>query len=194
YLNTIPNLIISSPINEHALRNLMITAEKCNDTPFVIRYPRGEGVLKDWQNRMHPITIGSGEKLRDGDSNIAILSIGAIGNDVITAINELKDSDNIDVAHYDMIFLKPIDTKILREVGEKYKQVITVENGAIIGGLGSTVIEWFNDNGFNDIRVSRIGIPDKFIHHGTVKQLHKLCGMDVESIKTKVKELITPLK
>lgn len=193
YLNTVPNLIISSPINEHSLRNLMLTAQQCNDAPFVIRYPRGEGVLSDWKNQMQPITIGEGEKLNDG-TDIAILSIGAIGNNVIKAIKELKESDNISIAHYDMIFLKPIDTNILREVGEKYKTVITVEDGTIIGGLGSSVIEWFNDNGCSNVNVSRIGIPDKFIHHGSVSQLHKLCKMDIESIKAKIKELITPLK
>jgi 1-deoxy-D-xylulose-5-phosphate synthase len=131
---------------------------------------------------MQLIPIGKGRKLNDGNSDIAILSIGNIGTTVTKAI-KLAQAKGIDVAHYDMIFLKPIDEDILREVASKYRRIITVENGTIVGGLGSTVMEWMNDNGYSP-RIKRVGIPDRFIAQGTVAELHKLCGMDTDSIAT----------
>lgn len=185
YLRSIPNMTISSPINEHWLRNLMFTAQNGDCGPFAIRYPRGKGELAEWRNEMHAVEIGKGCKLGDGD-DIAVLSIGPIGNTVIKALEELK-SENINAAHYDMVFLKPLDKELLREVGEKHSRVITVEDGTVNGGLGSAVMEWFNDNGYN-CRVIRIGIPDEFVQHGSVAELYRLCGMDKDSIKDKIRK------
>lgn len=185
YLRSIPNMTISSPINEHWLRNLMFTAQSADNGPFAIRYPRGRGELSEWKNEMRCVEIGKGQKLRDG-AHIAVLSIGPIGNTVIEALEELK-SENINAAHYDMVFLKPIDGELLHEVGGKYNSVITVEDGIVNGGLGSAVMEWFNDNGYN-CKVIRIGIPDEFIQHGSVSQLYELCGMDKNSIKNKIRK------
>lgn len=191
YLNNIPNMIISSPMNEHFLRDLMFTSQSNNYGPFAIRYPRGKGVLLDWKNEFKLLPIGKGRKLIDGE-DVCVLSIGPIGNIAASAIQELKE-EGISVAHYDMIFLKPIDTDILKEVGEKFTKVITIEDGTIIGGLGSTVIDWFNDNDYNT-KVKRIGIPDSFIQQGSVNQLYELCGMDKESIKKRIKEAVNKLK
>lgn len=191
YLNNIPNMIISSPMNEHFLRDLMFTSQSNNYGPFAIRYPRGKGVLLDWKNEFKLLPIGKGRKLIDGE-DVCVLSIGPIGNIAASAIQELRE-EGISIAHYDMIFLKPIDTDILKEVGEKFAKVITIEDGTIIGGLGSTVIDWFNDNDYNT-KVKRIGIPDSFIQQGSVNQLYELCGMDKESIKKRIKEAVNKLK
>lgn len=179
YLRPIPNLIISSPLNEIELRNLMYTGYKEANGPFIIRYPRGKGEMKDWRNRMEVLPIGKGKKLRAG-TEVAVLSIGPIGNEVIKAIEEVE-KEGISVAHYDMIYLKPIDEELLHEVGRKFTRVITVENGVIQGGLGTAVIEFMADNGYHP-KIQRIGIGDEFIEHGTIPQLYKLCGMDAECI------------
>lgn len=179
YLRPIPNLIISSPLNEWDLRNLMFTGYKEAEGPFVIRYPRGKGEKTDWRNPMEILPIGKGKKLRDGD-DVAVLSLGPIGNEVIKAIELLKD-EGLSVAHYDMIYLKPIDEELLHEVGRKFKRIVTVENGVVKGGLGSAVLEFMADHGYT-LKVKRIGVPDQFIEHGSVAELHKLCGMDAESI------------
>ncbi|EJW97346.1 1-deoxy-D-xylulose-5-phosphate synthase, partial [gut metagenome] len=160
YLRPIPNLIIASPLNELDLRNLMFTGYKEADAPFVIRYPRGKGEMSEWRNEMTVLPIGKGKKLRDGD-DVAVLSIGSIGNEVTKAIEMVKDS-GISVAHYDMIYLKPLDEDILHEVGSRFKRVVTVENGVVKGGLGSAVVEFMADNGYTP-RVKRIGVPDTFI-------------------------------
>ncbi|MEG1539675.1 MAG: 1-deoxy-D-xylulose-5-phosphate synthase [Muribaculaceae bacterium] len=183
YLRSIPNMIIASPMNEHYLRNLMYTAQADNFGPFAIRYPRGKGVLSKWHNNMERVEIGKGRKLCDGE-NIAILSIGAIGNNVSKVIDELM-AENIKVAHYDMIFLKPLDDDMLKEIGNKFRRVITIEDGTITGGLGSAIMEWFNDHNVA-VHVSRIGIPDAFINQGTVEQLYQICGMDNNSIKSRI--------
>ena len=187
YMRPIPNLVIASPMNEHYLRNLMFTGYKY-DGPFVIRYPRGKGVLVDWKNEMTLMPVGKGRKLTDG-TDVAILSIGASGNDVSKAI-ELVSAEGLSVAHYDMIYLKPIDEDLLHEVGKKFSKIITVENGVIQGGLGSAVLEFMSDNGYYP-RIKRIGIPDKFIEHGSVPELNKLCGIDVESIATCIRNLVS---
>lgn len=180
YLRCIPNLVIASPLNEHALRNLMFTAYKNREAgPFVIRYPRGKGELKDWQNEMRELPVGKGVPLAEGE-DLAILSIGPVGYEVKKAI-ELVKPEGISVAHYDMIFLKPIDEELLHSVGKKYKKILTVENGAIKGGMGSAVLEFMADNAYTPL-VKRIGVPDKFIEHGSVPELYKQCGMDSESI------------
>ena len=174
-LRPIPNLTISSPMDEHELRRLMYTAQLPDKGPFVIRYPRGGGVLLDWRCPLEEIKVGTGRKLKDG-KDVAVLSIGPIGNDVAEAVR------NTEAAHYDMRFLKPIDENILQEVAEQFKRIVTVENGVKTGGLGSAVVEWMNDHGY-DCEVIRLGLPDtSFVEHGTVSELQKIVGLDKESI------------
>lgn len=184
-LRSIPNLTISSPMNEHELRKLMYTAQLPNKGTFVIRYPRGRGELVDWECAFEEIPIGTGRKLKDG-SDVAILSIGPLGNNVAKAIEIVEKNENTDhlpisVAHYDMRFLKPLDEDILQEVGKKFKRIITVEDGVRNGGLGSAVLEWMNDHGFSPT-VERLGLPDAFVEHGTVDELQHIVGIDIESI------------
>ncbi len=179
YLRPIPNLVISSPLNELDLRNLMYTGYKEAEGTFVIRYPRGKGELRDWQCEMKKLPIGKGRKLCEG-KDLAVLSIGPIGNEVSKAIKMVADG-NMSVAHYDMIYLKPLDEELLHEVGQKFRRIVTVENGVIRGGLGTAVLEFMADNGYTP-QVKRIGIPDAFIEHGSVKELYRLCGMDAEGI------------
>jgi 1-deoxy-D-xylulose-5-phosphate synthase len=180
-LRPIPNLIISSPMDEHELRRLMYTAQLPNKGPFVIRYPRGGGVLQDWRCPFEEIPIGKGRKLHDGD-DIAILSIGPMGNNVTEAIARLaQEASAPSIAHYDMRFLKPIDEDILEEVGQKFSRIITVENGAKKGGLGSAVLEWMNDHNYQP-KVVRLGLPDSFVEHGTVAELQHIVGIDADGI------------
>lgn len=188
YLRSIPDIIISAPLNEKELRNLMFTSQNKERGPFAIRYPRGKGTTTKWRRPFEEIEIGKGQLINEGN-DIAILSIGTVGNYVIEAIEKLLD-DNITVQHYDMRFLKPIDTEILHFVFRNYSNVITVEDGTIKGGLGTEVIEFMIDNNYNST-VKRLGIPDEFIEHGDQKQLHKLCGYDPEGIISCVKELVT---
>ena len=184
-LRPIPNLIISSPMDEHELRRLMFTAQLPDKGPFVIRYPRGGGVLQDWRCPFEEVPVGKGRKLHDGD-DVAVLSIGPIGNNVTEAIAALGDS--ISVAHYDMRFLKPIDEDILEEVGRKFKRVITVENGVKKGGLGSAVLEWMNDHDYQP-KVLRLGLPDEFVEHGTVNELQDIVGIGTDGIIKAIKEI-----
>ena len=188
YLNCIPNMTISSPYDEHMLRNLLYTTQQTEHGPFAIRYPRGKGKLEDWHNEMQIIPVGKGRKLADGD-DVAVLTLGPIGSDVSEVLAELR-AEGKAVAHYDMIFLKPLDQEIMREVGENYSQVLTVEDGTLNGGLGSVVTDWLNDNGYN-VRVHRLGLPDAFVTQGTVPQLYDLCGIDKPSIKNKLKQMFT---
>ena len=188
-LRPIPNLTISSPMDEHELRRLMYTAQLPDKGPFVIRYPRGGGVLQDWRCPLEEIKVGTGRKLCDG-KDVAVLSIGPIGNNVTEAIKLMKDSgvgsqESVSVAHYDMRFLKPLDEQILDEVGRQFKRIITVENGVKTGGLGSAVLEWMNDHGYHP-EVIRLGLPDKFVEHGKVCELNKIVGLDPESIKAAI--------
>ena len=189
YLRPIPNLVISSPLNEWDLRNLMYTGYMIPNGPFVIRYPRGKGEKSDWRNEMQILPIGKGRKLRDGH-DIAVLTIGPIGNEAIKAINQVEP-DGISVAHYDMIYLKPLDEALLHEVGRKFKRIITIENGVIAGGLGSAVLEFMADHGYAP-QVKRIGVPDQFIEHGSIPELYKLCGMDADSIAEIIRQLHAP--
>ena len=178
FLRPIPNLTVCSPLNEHELRRMMFTAQLPDMGPFVIRYPRGGGVLKDWHCPLEPIEVGTGQKLRDGE-DVAVLSIGPIGNDVAKAL------EGTTAAHYDMRFLKPLDERILHEVGEKFRRIVTVENGVRTGGLGSAVLEWMSDHGYAP-QVVRLGLPDSFVEHGTVAELQKIVGLDAESIRKAV--------
>ena len=179
-LRPIPNLTIASPMDEHELRRLMYTAQLPDKGPFVIRYPRGGGVLQDWRCPLEEVKVGTGRKLKDG-SDVAVLSIGPIGNNVTEAIDSIKERSSLSVAHYDMRFLKPLDEQILDEVGRKFKRIVTVENGVRKGGLGSAVLEWMSDHGYHP-EVVRLGLPDKFVEHGKVCELQKIVGLDPEAI------------
>jgi 1-deoxy-D-xylulose-5-phosphate synthase len=192
-LRPIPNLTICSPMDEHELRRLMYTAQLPDKGPFVIRYPRGGGVLKDWRCPFEEIQVGTGRKLRDG-TDVAVLSIGPIGNEVAQAIKQISISPSLhlSVAHYDMRFLKPIDETILDEVGRRFKRIVTVENGVRNGGLGSAVVEWMNDHGYQP-QVIRLGLPDdRFVEHGTVAELQQLVGLDPESIIRTITHHLSP--
>lgn len=187
YLRPIPNLVISAPYNEHELRNLMFTAVYGNDGPFVIRYPRGQGEINNWQNEPRLLSIGKGRKLKKG-KDMALLSIGAIGNNAARAIAEAEKM-GISVAHYDMVFLKPIDEELLTKVAKKFSHIITVENGVLKGGLGSAVLEFISENGFSQVQVHRIGIADEFITHGSIKELQHIAGIDEENILKQIVQL-----
>jgi 1-deoxy-D-xylulose-5-phosphate synthase len=188
YLRCIPNLIISAPIDEHELRNLMFTAQKLEIGPFVIRYPRGMGYLKDWKNEMVELAIGQGECLVEG-SELAILSVGPIGKKAIEVVETLK-AENISVALYNMRFVKPLDEKLLHEIGKKFRKVLTLENGVVNGGFGSAVLEFFGDHHYTP-EVVRVGLPDHFVEHGSVNELHQLCGIDAKGIEKSVRELLS---
>ena len=187
FLRPIPNLTIASPYNEMELRRLMYTAQLPDKGVFVIRYPRGRGNTVDWQCELEEVPVGKGRKLKEG-KDIAVLSIGPLGVEAekAIAIAELKSlntnpSEPLNIAHYDMRFLKPIDEDILHEVGKNFRKVVTVEDGVIAGGLGSAVLEFFADHGY-EVEVKRIGIPNQFVMHGTVAELRQICGMDAQSI------------
>ncbi|MDY2633161.1 MAG: 1-deoxy-D-xylulose-5-phosphate synthase [Prevotella sp.] len=185
FLRPIPNITIASPMDEAELRRLMFTAQLDDKGPFVIRYPRGNGVLTDWRCPLKEIKVGTGRKLRDG-FEVAVLSIGPIGNSVAKAIDELSMThDSPTVAHYDMRFLKPLDEELLKEVGKNFNKIITIEDGVRNGGLGSAVIEWMSDHGFSP-RITRMGLPDAFVEHGTVQELQHLVGLDVDHIKKEI--------
>ena len=183
----IPNLTICSPMNEEELRDMMYTAQLPGAGPFVIRYPKGRGVMTNWQTPMKPLPIGKGRQISDG-KDMAILSIGHIGNEVIKAQEQLT-KDNISAAHYDLRFLKPVDEELLHEVFKKHKKILTVEDGTITGGLGSAVLEFMADHGYH-AQVIRLGVPDRFIEQGTVAELHKECGFDAEGIARGAKSLV----
>lgn len=188
YMRCIPNLIVSAPMNESELRNLMYTAQlSSTEHPFVIRYPRGEGVQAEWRNEMQEIKIGTGRKLKDG-RDIAILSFGHPGNFAAAAIRDLR-TDGIQPAHYDMRFAKPIDEKMLHDVFSKFDKIVTVEDGTVVGGFGSAVLEFMANNGYKaDVKI--LGIPDILIEHGSPKQLQKDAGYDTEAIARAVKQLL----
>ena len=188
YARCIPNLIISSPMNESELRNLMYTAQLDSTTnPFVIRYPRGEGVMVDWKTEMKEIKIGTGRKLKDG-KDIAILSFGHPGNFAAAAIRELKN-DGVNPGHYDLRFAKPLDEDLLHEVFSRFDKVITVEDGTIVGGFGSAILEFMNSHNYK-AEIKMLGIPDRLIEHGTPKELHHECGFDAQAIKQAVLEMM----
>lgn len=185
-LRPVPNLTIAAPMNEHELRKLMFTAQTEGKGTFVIRYPRGNGVLVDWKCPFEELPVGKGRKLRDG-KDVAVLSIGTPGNDVAKAIDELQEEGcDISVAHYDMRYLKPIDTEILTEVAQRFKRIITIEDGVRDGGLGTAVTEWMNDNGFHP-EIHRMGLPDEFVEHGTVAELKHITGIDTAAIKKTIR-------
>ncbi len=194
-LRPVPNITLASPMDEHELRRLMYTAQLPDKGTFVIRYPRGRGVLADWHCPLEEVKVGTGRKLRDGD-DIAVLSVGPVGNNVVKAVemieNDAKSASGgsgISVAHYDMRFVKPLDENLLKEVAAKFKHVITVEDGVREGGFGSAVIEWMEDNG-QHLDIVRLGLPDHFVEHGTVAQLQSIVGIDAEGIRRAIEETL----
>lgn len=190
YLSCIPGLTVSAPMDEHYLRHLMYTSQLEGKGPFAIRYPRGGGVKVDWECEMKELPVGKGRRLADGEQ-LAVLSIGTIGNEVQKALAMLKEK-GIFVAHYDMIFLKPIDQAILEEVAAKYRHVITVEDGTVVGGLGSRVSQWMASRP-QAPRITMLGIPDQFVHQGTVAQLKAQCGIDAAAIYHSIESILSNL-
>jgi len=188
YLRCIPNMIVSAPMNESELRNLMYTAQlDSTKLPFVIRYPRGEGVMAEWRTEMKAIEVGKGRRLKEG-KDIAILSFGHPGNFAASAIRELKN-DGINPAHYDMRFAKPLDEELLHEALKTFGKIITVEDGCTEGGFGSAVLEFMAQHEYkNDVRI--LGIPDRIVEHGNPKELHNECGYDAQAIKNAVLEIL----
>ncbi|TYR37309.1 1-deoxy-D-xylulose-5-phosphate synthase [Sphingobacterium phlebotomi] len=191
YMRCVPNLVVSAPMNEEELRNLMYTAQLPDTGPFVIRYPRGNGVMVDWKRPFTKLEIGKGRKLHDGEE-VAILSFGTIGNEAVKAVQVLNE-EGIYPAHYDLRFAKPLDEELLHEVFKKFNKVITVEDGSIMGGVGSAVLEFMADHGY-EAKLVRLGIPDEVVEHGEQAELWKICGYDAPSIVTQVKKLTAGIK
>lgn len=188
FFRCIPNMILSAPMNEAELRNLMYTAQlESTKLPFVIRYPRGEGVMPEWKTPLKEITIGKGRKLKDGEE-IAVLSFGHPGNFAAAAIRDVKQY-GINAGHYDLRFVKPIDEDLLHEVFNRYQKIITVEDGTVVGGFGSAILEFMAKHGYH-AQVKILGIPDRLVEHGTVKELHRECGFDTQSISDTIKEMM----
>jgi len=188
YMRCVPNMIVSAPMNESELRNLIYTAQlESTKNPFVIRYPRGEGVMPEWKTEMKEIKIGTGRKLKDGN-DIAVLSLGHPGNFAASAIRDLKN-DGLNPAHYDMRFAKPLDEELLHQVFTKFDKVITVEDAAVTGGFGSAVLEFMNAYNYK-AEIKILGIPDRVVEHGTPKELHHECGYDAPAIKDAVLEMM----
>ena len=185
-LRTVPNLTLASPMDECELRRLMYTAQLSGKGTFVIRYPRGKGVRTDWKCPLEEVEVGTGRTLREGN-DVAVLSYGPLGNDVQRAIDELQQEGNtISVAHYDLRFAKPLDDALLTTVAQRFSRIVTIEDGARAGGIGSAVLEWMSDHHFTP-ELTRLGLPDNFVEHGTVAQLREIVGLDIESIKKAIK-------
>lgn len=180
YLRPIPNLTICSPMDEEELRRLMYTAQLPDKGPFVIRYPRGRGVLPEWKCPLEEVSVGKGRKLKDG-KDLAVITIGPIGNVAAKAIQQAEQKQGYSIAHYDLRFIKPLDEELLHDVGHHFSKIVTVEDGVITGGMGSAVLEFMNSNGYHP-SVERIGIPDQFIEHGAVNELYEICKMDEEHL------------
>lgn len=181
YLRPIPNLTIASPMDEHELRRLMYTAQLPNKGTFVIRYPRGRGSCIDWKCPLEEIPVGKGRKIIEGE-DVVVISIGPLGKVAKEVIEEINDTNNISIALYDIRFIKPLDEELLHQIGKKFNKIITVEDGTIKGGMGSAILEFMADNNYYP-QIKRVGIPDKFIEHGTVEQLHRVCKLDKISLK-----------
>ena len=185
-LRTVPNLTLASPMDECELRRLMYTAQLPGKGTFVIRYPRGKGVRTDWKCPLEEVEVGTGRTLREGN-DVAVLSYGPLGNDVQRAIDELQQEGNtISVAHYDLRFAKPLDDALLTTVAQRFSRIVTIEDGSRAGGIGSAVLEWMSDHHFTP-ELTRLGLPDNFVEHGTVAQLREIVGLDIESIKKAIK-------
>ncbi len=189
YLRTIPHMTISSPYDEQELRRLMYTAQLPNQGPFAIRYPRGRGENTDWKCPLTAVEVGTSRWLKEG-KDLAVISLGPIGKAAHRAIERAEKELGKEIAHIDLRFLKPLDAETLHRIGQQYKHVITVEDGALMGGMGTAVLEFMMDHGYQP-QVTRIGIPDKFIQHGTIPELHAICEMDENAIYEKIKSLLS---
>ena len=187
-LRPIPNLTIASPYDECELRRLMYTAQTPNKGTFVIRYPRGRGRLFDWRCPLEEVPVGKGRIMKSG-KDLAIISLGPIGNLAADAIAELEKETPASIAHYDLRFLKPLDTQLLNEIGKSFDKIITIEDGALMGGMGTAILEYMEDNGWNP-RIKRLGLPDQFVPHGSPNELYRLVGLDKDSIKQAVRQLL----
>lgn len=190
YLRCIPGMTVAAPINEHDLRHLMYTSQLPDQGPWAIRYPRGRGVIPEWECEMHELPVGRGRKISDGDK-VAVLSLGHVGNNVIKAVAQLRER-GVEVGHYDIIYLKPLDTELLAEAASRYRHLITVEDGTVVGGLGSAVAEWLAEQ-HSDCRLTRLGVNDRFIDQGTVAQQQAECGYDVDAIVKAVDDALKEL-
>ena len=188
YMRCIPNMTISAPRNEHEMRNLMFTALHFKKGPFVIRYPRGKGSIVDWRNEMTVLPIGKGEMLKAG-KDLAVITIGTMANVAQEAIKLIESETKLTIAHYDIRFLKPIDKELLHEIATNYKQVLTIEDGVIDGGFGSSVLEFMSDNNYK-INVKRLGVKDTFVEHGTPDELYQLLGLDVNGVKSEIEKIL----
>ena len=188
YFRPIPNLTIASPYNEHELRRLMYTAQLPGQGPFVIRYPRGRGVLTDWQCPLEAVEVGKGRKLTSG-TDLAVITIGPIGNVAARAIEQAEQEGKGSIAHYDLRFLKPLDTEMLDEIGQQFHRILTIEDGVREGGMGSAVLEYLSDHGHAPV-VHRLGLPDRFVQHGPVGDLYALCGLDTAGIHRSILQLL----
>jgi 1-deoxy-D-xylulose-5-phosphate synthase len=188
-MRSVPNMIVAAPMNEVELRNMMYTAQLGKYGPFSIRYPRGRGQLVDWKKSFEELKPGKGRRLRDG-SDVVILSVGATGNLVQETLKKIE-SASASIAHYDMRYVKPLDTDILHTVFKKFDKVITIEDGTLMGGFGSAVLEFMCDHQYS-AQVKRLGIPDEFIEHGTQAELYKECGFDPDSILSAIRSFVKP--
>ena len=185
YMRIIPNLTVAVPIDEHELRKMMYTAQLPDMGPFVIRYPRGRGMITDWKCKLEAIPVGKGRLLKEG-KDLAVISLGPIGYRAAKAIERVEQESGISVAHYDLRFVKPLDTEMLEYIGKNFKKVITIEDGILAGGAGSAVMEFMSDPGY-DTKIIRMGLEDHFVQHGSVNELYKICGLDEDSIYEKIK-------
>jgi 1-deoxy-D-xylulose-5-phosphate synthase len=188
FMRSIPNIVVSAPMDEKEFRNMLYTAQlEKNNFPLSIRYPRGKGIYNDWRKPFEEIEIGKSRIISDG-KDAAILSIGYAGNIVSEAIKKLS-AENLSIAHYDMRFVAPLDTETLHNIFQKFNRIITVEDGILSGGFGSAIIEFMSDNGYN-AKIKRLGIPDYFVEHGSQKELYKECGFDSESIEHAITKMM----
>ena len=191
FLRCIPNIVIMAPMNEIELRNLMYTSQLPDHGPFSIRYPRGKGMMVNWKTPFKEIKIGTGRKIKNGE-DIAILSLGHVGNYAVDACEQLN-TKGIDAAHYDMRFAKPLDSLLLHEIFGKFSHIITVEDGCVVGGIGTAIAEFMLDNGYSS-SIKRLGIPDSYIEHGTQEELHAECKYDANAISKAAQEIIKKSK
>lgn len=191
FMRCVPNMIVSSPMNEEELRNLMYTAQLPDKGPFTIRYPRGSGVMPKWKTPFKEVKIGTGRVISEGEE-VVILTIGHIGNYATEAVMKMQ-TEGISVGHYDMRFVKPLDEQLLKQAFEKYSKIITVEDGCLQGGFGSAVLEWASDKGYQQ-SITRLGIPDRLVEHGEQHQLHRECGFDVDGIINTIKKVLSLVK
>ena len=186
YMRIIPNLTIAAPMDENELRKLMYTAQQPDMGPFVIRYPRGRGMLTDWKCEFEAIPVGKGRLLKEG-KDMAVITLGPIGYKAQKAIERMESETNLSIAHYDLRFVKPLDKEMLDSIGKNFRKIITIEDGVLSGGAGSAVMEFMSDNGYN-VDIKRLGIKNRFVQHGAVNELYRICGLDEESIYQFIKD------